>query len=41
MTHQLNYGLSAKVDKATVKVTYFEKIETVNVPVDVKTGLGF
>jgi hypothetical protein len=41
MTHQINYGLDKKVDQVTAKITYFEKIEAVTVPVDLKTGLGF
>ena len=41
MTHHINYGLDKQVDQATAKITYFEKIEAVTVPVDVKTGLGF
>jgi hypothetical protein len=41
MTHQMNYGLEKQADKATSKITYFEKLEALTVPVDLKTGLGF
>jgi hypothetical protein len=41
MTHVVHYGLEKKVDKATTKITYFDKIEAVTVPIDLKTGIGF
>jgi hypothetical protein len=34
------YGLAKAVDEATVKVSYFEKVETVEVPLDLKVGIG-
>jgi hypothetical protein len=32
---------TAKIDKCTVRVTYFDTVETVTLPVDLETGLGF
>jgi hypothetical protein len=40
-THVVNYGLEKKVDQVTARITYFDKIEAVKVPVDLKTGIGF
>jgi hypothetical protein len=40
MQHSLSYFLPKKLDKVTVKVTYFNKIESVNVPLDLSVGLG-
>ncbi len=41
MTYQRDYGLDQAVDTITLKLTEFEKVEVVNVPVVVETGLGF
>ena len=38
---QTQYGLEKKVDSLTVKVTYYEKVETLTVPVSIETGVGF
>jgi hypothetical protein len=35
------YMLAEKVDSATIKITYFEKLEDVVVPVEITTGVGF
>jgi hypothetical protein len=35
------YSLQGKIDKATVRVIYYEKTEVVNVPLDLEVGVGF
>lgn len=40
MTYQTNHGLKAKVDKITVRITYYADVETITVPVKIETGLG-
>ena len=40
MTYETNYGLAEKVDSVTLKITYYSKVETVAVPVDVSVGVG-
>jgi hypothetical protein len=40
-TYDATYSLEQNVDTATVRVTYYEKIENVSVPVDLKVGVGF
>jgi hypothetical protein len=35
------YALAEKADVLTVRVTYFEKVEAVKVPLSVETGVGF
>ena len=39
-TYSVTYGLAEKLDKATVKVDYWGKVETVTVPVKLNVGLG-
>ena len=41
VTTETTYGLAKKVKKLTVKVTYFEKIETLSVPINQEVGVGF
>jgi len=40
MTYEKSYALHEKVDKATVEIEYFEKVEKFAVPIDVATGVG-
>jgi len=40
MTYETTYGLAEKVDSVTLKITYYDKVETVAVPVDVSVGVG-
>jgi len=40
MTYEKSYGLHEKVEKATVEIEYFEKVEKFIVPIDVSTGVG-
>ena len=37
--HTLGYALNGKHEKLSVKITYFEKVESVTVPLDLKVGL--
>lgn len=37
----VTYGLGAVVEKATIRVEYFDRVEVVNVPVDMDLGVGF
>lgn len=39
--YSLNFGLEQKADAVTIKVTYYEKVEEVTVPVVLETGVGF
>jgi hypothetical protein len=41
MTYQTNHGLKTKVDKVTVRVTFYANVETILVPVKIETGVGF
>ena len=41
MTYTRTYALSEKVDVVTVRITYFTKVETLTVPVNLKIGIGF
>jgi hypothetical protein len=34
------YGLDRQVDKVTVKVVYFDKVESIHVPVELSAGVG-
>jgi hypothetical protein len=38
---QMHFDLTEPGDRCTVRVTYFDKLETVTVPVDVQVGVGF
>ena len=40
VTYTRRYGLSEKVAEAGLRITYFEKTETLNVPIDITTGVG-
>ena len=40
MTYETSYGLAEKVDSVTLKITYYTKVESVAVPVDVSVGVG-
>lgn len=40
MTYSRDYDLHRKVETASIRVTYFDKVETVVVPVDITTGIG-
>jgi len=40
MTYGVTYNLKKKVDAVTVKVIYFEKTETITIPVDLEVGVG-
>ena len=40
MTYETSYGLAKKVDSVTLKITYYSKVETVAVPVDISVGVG-
>ena len=40
-TYAKNFWLAEKHDEVTVKITYYEKVETVKMPLSVETGLGF
>ncbi|NIA07274.1 MAG: hypothetical protein GWP14_06515 [Actinobacteria bacterium] len=35
-----SYNLDKKVDTATISVTYFEKVESVTVPIDIRASVG-
>ena len=35
-----SFGLAKKVDKVAIEIKYFDKLETVKVPLDLKVGLG-
>jgi hypothetical protein len=37
----VTYGLERVVEKATIRVEYFDKVEVVNVPMDMELGVGF
>ena len=37
----VTYGLERVVDKATIRVEYFDKVEVVSVPLDMDLGVGF
>jgi hypothetical protein len=39
MEHMVGYFLTGKRDKVTVKINYFDKVENVTVPLDVRVGL--
>jgi hypothetical protein len=40
-TYAKNYWLAEKHDEVTVKITYYENVETVKLPLKLETGLGF
>ncbi len=40
MTYQTSFGLKAKVEKVTVRVTYYSNVETLKIPVKIETGVG-
>ncbi len=40
MTYQTSFGLKKAVDKVTVRITYYSKVETYTVPVKIETGVG-
>ena len=40
-SYEVTYSLEQKVDTATMRVRYYEKVEKVNVAVDLKIGVGF
>ena len=40
MTYETSYGLAKKVDSITLKITYYTKVESVAVPVDLSLGVG-
>ncbi len=40
MKHAISYFLPKKMDAISVKVTYFNKVESVSVPFDLSVGLG-
>jgi hypothetical protein len=40
-TYTMEFGLEKKVEMLTVRVTYYEKIESVAVPVTLEAGVGF
>jgi len=40
MTYKVTYNLERKVDVVDVKVTYYEKLETIAIPVDLEVGVG-
>ena len=40
ITYQASYGLKEKVDKVTVRMTYYSAVETLTVPVKIETGVG-
>jgi hypothetical protein len=40
MTYEVSYGLAEKVDSVTLKITYYTKVESVAVPVDLSVGVG-
>ena len=37
----VTYGLGAVVERATIRVEYFDRVEVVNVPLDMELGVGF
>jgi hypothetical protein len=39
--HEIGYGLAKKVDVLTARITYFDGIEEVRLPVNFEAGLGF
>jgi len=39
-TYTRDFGLEQKVDKVTIKATYFSKLERVTIPVDLSVGAG-
>jgi hypothetical protein len=41
MTYGTLYGLARKLDRVTVRITYYETLEPVTVPLDLTTGVGF
>lgn len=40
ITYSVSYGLMQKVDSVTVKLTYFDKIEELTLPLKIDIGLG-
>ncbi len=40
-TYTQDYWLAEKDDEVTVKITYYEGIETVKIPLNLETGVGF
>jgi hypothetical protein len=40
-TYTNDYWLAEKLDEVTVKITYYEGIETVKIPLNMETGVGF
>ncbi len=40
-TYQRTIGLAKKLDKATVRITHHDKMETVKVPLELEFGVGF
>ncbi|HEX2973246.1 MAG TPA: hypothetical protein VHP11_13005 [Tepidisphaeraceae bacterium] len=42
MPHQYfaNYILGKPIDRATVRVTYFDRVEAVSIPIQLMTGVG-
>lgn len=40
VNYERTYGLHKKIEKVTIKITYFQKVEKVLVPIDVSVGVG-
>ena len=40
MTYRRLYGLQQKVDTVTVNVTYYDELESVVIPIAIRTGVG-
>ena len=41
VTYEKTLGLAEKLDQVTVRVTYFDKVEKLTVPLEIGTGVGF
>ena len=41
MTYTHTFGLARKVDRVTVRITYYSQIEPVSIPLDLTLGVGF
>jgi hypothetical protein len=39
-TYGQSYGLPDKVDSVTLKISYFEKVESIEIPLDLKVSVG-
>ena len=40
-TYSTDFGLMEKMEKVSLKITYYEKVEVLTVPFDLKVSIGF